>query len=42
MLGSIARFDDQDFVDYGLDPREVAVMRDRIREWQAQLQASQD
>ena len=42
MLGSIARFDDQDFVDYGIDPRGVAGMRDRIRDWQAHLQARQD
>jgi hypothetical protein len=39
MLGSIARFDDQDFVDYGLEPGDVAAMRDRIRGWQTQLQA---
>jgi hypothetical protein len=42
MLGSIARFDDQDFIDYGLDPGDVASMRDRIRGWQARLQAPQE
>lgn len=42
MLGSIARFDDQDFIDYGLEPGDVAAMRDRIRGWQAQLQAAPD
>lgn len=42
MLGSIARFDDQDFIDYGLEPGDVAAMRDRIRVWQAQLQAPPD
>lgn len=42
MLGSIARFDDQDFVDYGLELRDVATLRDRVRDWQSQLQARQD
>src|SRR3954452_18952388 len=39
MFGSIARFDDQDFIDYGFEPRDVAAMRDRFRSWQEQLQA---
>jgi nucleotidyltransferase AbiEii toxin of type IV toxin-antitoxin system len=42
MLGSITRFDDQDFIDYGLEPSDVAAMRDRIRGWQTQLRASRD
>lgn len=42
MLGSITRFDDQDFIDYGLEPNDVAAMRDRVRGWQTQLQAPQD
>jgi hypothetical protein len=42
MLGSIARFDDQDFLDYGQDPREVAAMRERIRAWQSHLQGGQE
>ncbi len=42
MLGSITRFDDQDFVDYGVEPRDVVAMRDRIRDWRTELLASQD
>jgi hypothetical protein len=42
MLGSIARFDDQDFIDYGLEPGDVAAMRDRIRGWQTILLAPLD
>jgi len=38
MLGAIGRFDDQDFIDYGLEPDQVAAMRDRFRAWQAELQ----
>jgi hypothetical protein len=38
MLGSVARFDDQDFVDYGLELDEVAAMRERVLGWQSQIQ----
>ncbi|BAL86050.1 hypothetical protein AMIS_8300 [Actinoplanes missouriensis 431] len=40
MLGAINRFDDQDFIDYGLEPDQVAAMRERFRTWQAELQTS--
>ncbi|WBB98136.1 MULTISPECIES: nucleotidyl transferase AbiEii/AbiGii toxin family protein [unclassified Solwaraspora] len=39
MLGSIARFDDQDFIDYGLDANDVAALRDRFSAWQARIRA---
>ena len=42
MLGMIGRFDDQDFIDYGLESAQVAVMRERFRVWQARLQSSSD
>ncbi|BFU47225.1 hypothetical protein KRMM14A1004_54620 [Krasilnikovia sp. MM14-A1004] len=42
MLGSITRFDDQDFIDYGIEPREIAAMRDRMRGWQNQLLTAQE
>jgi len=42
MLGSVRRFDDQDFIDYGLEPAEVAAMRLRIRDWQTSLQVADD
>jgi len=38
MLGMIERFDDQDFVDYGLDAAKVVTIRERFRAWQAELQ----
>lgn len=41
MLGMIGRFDDQDFLDYGLEPAQVAGMRDRFRAWQDELRSSQ-
>jgi hypothetical protein len=40
MLGMIGRFDDQDFIDYGLESAQVAVMRERFQAWQAELQSS--
>ncbi|WP_307798025.1 nucleotidyl transferase AbiEii/AbiGii toxin family protein [Actinoplanes flavus] len=40
MLGAISRFDDQDFIDYGLEPDQVAAMRERFRTWRAELQTS--
>ncbi|GAA2881070.1 hypothetical protein [Actinoplanes cyaneus] len=40
MLGAIGRFDDQDFIDYGLEPDRVAAMRERFRTWQAGLRTS--
>jgi aryl carrier-like protein len=39
MLGMIGRFDDQDFIDYGLEPAQVAAMRERFRVWHAELQS---
>jgi hypothetical protein len=39
MLGMIGRFDDQDFIDYGLEPDQIAAMRERFRAWRAELQA---
>ena len=38
MLGMIGRFDDQEFIDYGLKSAQVAAMRDRFRVWQGELQ----
>ena len=40
MLGMIGRFDDQDFIDYGLESAQIAPMRERFRAWQAELQSS--
>ncbi|MCU7725390.1 nucleotidyl transferase AbiEii/AbiGii toxin family protein [Actinoplanes sp. KI2] len=40
MLGMIGRFDDQDFIDYGLGSTQVAAMRERFRAWQAELQSA--
>lgn len=40
MLGMIGRFDDQDFIDYGLESAQVAAMREHFRAWQAELQSS--
>ena len=42
MLGAIGRFDDQDFLDYGLEPNQVAAMRGRFRAWQAELRSLPD
>lgn len=42
MLSMIARFDDQDFIDYGLEPAGIAAMRARFRAWQAELQPASD
>ncbi|WP_436535984.1 nucleotidyl transferase AbiEii/AbiGii toxin family protein [Actinoplanes sp. HUAS TT8] len=39
MLGAIGRFDDQDFIDYGLEPDQVSAMRGRFRAWQAELKS---
>lgn len=39
MLGMIGRFDDQDFIDYGLEPDQVVTMRERFRAWQAEIQS---
>jgi aryl carrier-like protein len=36
----IGRFDDQDFIDYGLESAQVAAMRERFRAWQVELQSS--
>ncbi|MET8148930.1 nucleotidyl transferase AbiEii/AbiGii toxin family protein [Actinoplanes sp. NPDC049668] len=38
MLGMIGRFDDQDLLDYGLEPAQIATMRERFRLWQGELQ----
>ena len=40
MLGMIGRFDDQDFIDYGLKSAQITAMRGRYRAWQAELQSS--
>ena len=40
MLGMIGRFDDQDFIDYGLESAQIATMREHFRAWQAELQSS--
>ncbi|AEV81880.1 hypothetical protein ACWT_0866 [Actinoplanes sp. SE50] len=40
MLGAINRFDDRDFIAYGLEADQVAAMPELFRTWQADTQAS--
>jgi hypothetical protein len=37
MLGRIDRLDDEDFIEYGVDPRYVAGLRRRVQDWRIGL-----
>jgi hypothetical protein len=37
MLASIGRFDDEDFIEYGVSPEYVAALRQRVADWRTGL-----
>ena len=37
VLGMLERYPDRRFLAYGVEPAQIAAMRDRVREWRRQL-----